>query len=142
MSVIQLVVAIAALAVAGGLLRHFSRKADLRRVQRFADRPMLPMAELYKTYYSDSDLTLEVVEQALRAIENATRVPGGRLRPEDTFQSGLAPERGWEFDDGLAELRWLLQSLGVEESTSINTVDDFVRSYGGALQRRDSPMLR
>jgi len=55
------------------------------------------------------------VQTCLSHVADLTGVPVGKLRPTDRFDTGLAPPRGWEFDDGLGLLPDALQeTFGVD----------------------------
>ena len=109
-----------------GFLWFGARKSERRRVDRFGDRADQSASEIWQEYFKERGVSLGVVEEALRLVEEATGVAGGRLRPDDRFTEELAPEKGWEFDDGLAELRWFLESKKKGASEGIFTLDDFV----------------
>lgn len=115
------------------LVAALGRKVEIRRAERFAQRQDLTIQEFWENFYRESGLSFDIVADALRVIEQATGVSMGRLRPEDHFATELAPERGWEFDDGLAELRWELESKGRDPSLEVLTVDDFIRVYAGQV---------
>jgi hypothetical protein len=119
--------------VAGGTLFTLSsRRAGLHKAKRLSHRPELSLQEFQEQFYRDSDISPGVLAEALRAIEEATAVPRGQLRPQDRFAEELAPEKGWEFDDGLAELRWELEARGKNRDSVVSTVDDFIRIFAEA----------
>lgn len=127
-----MVVGVITIVAVGAVLTLFGRKADLRRAGRFSDRPELSLQELEEQFYAGSGIPVSLLSEALQAVEQATGVPRGRLRPQDRFAEELAPEKGWEFDDGLAELRWTLEALGVSRTSAVLTVDDFIRAFAAA----------
>jgi hypothetical protein len=115
----------------------FGRKADQGRLRRFDERIDLPIKESWEPFCRDSGVPLSVAEDALRIVENATGVSRGKLRPEDRFAEELAPEKGWEFDDGLAELQWELESQTLVGGAEVKTVGDFVKAL--AMKREPRP---
>jgi hypothetical protein len=115
--------------VAGLFFSIFGRRADLRRAKRLSHRPELSLQEFQEQFYRDSDISPGLLAEALRVLEEATAVPRGQLRPQDRFAEELAPEKGWEFDDGLAELRWELEARGKDRDSVVSTVDDFIRVF-------------
>jgi hypothetical protein len=130
---LELIIAITILAIFGVLVVIFGRRAELRRAWRFRNRPVLSVQEFWEQFYRESGVPLNTISDALQVLETATSVPKGRLRPEDRFAKELAPEKGWEFDDGLAELRWELESRGRARESVVLTVDDFIRVFAGHL---------
>lgn len=115
------------LAVGAALVWLLGRRAEARRTTRFAARPDLDPARIWRDFYSDGEASLASVETALRLVGEATTVPAGKLRPTDRFAVELAPERGWEFDDGLSEIAWYLESKSKGSGRELETVDDLVR---------------
>jgi len=68
--------------------------------KRFLYRQRLDMKQLL-SLFPDSKLTMDEFTDFITYVERATEIPREYLRPEDRFDGNLAPERGWEFDDGL-----------------------------------------
>lgn len=126
---LQALLGVAVALAFGVLIWLFGKRADQRRAIRFDGRRQLSFDEIWDYYYSNSGLRRELVEEALRIIEKAIGVPIGKLRPDDRFSEQLAPERGWEMDDSLAELLWHLRPVPRTDSAVIETVDDFVRAF-------------
>lgn len=116
------------LMVAGGALTwYFGKWADTRRIARFQERETLSLSQFWQEFYPSEEIGLESVAEALRLISDATEVATGKLRPTDRFAVELAPERGWEFDDGLAEVAWYVESKSKGSSEGLETVDDLIR---------------
>ena len=67
------------------------------------------------------------VERALRMVEEIMGISVSKLRPTDRFDRELVPEKGWEFDDEILDLGWLLESTIQGSSKSVATVGDFVK---------------
>lgn len=109
------------------LIWFFGRKAEARRADRFSERSAVDPVDLWRARYEESGVSRASVESALRLVSSATGVPVGRIRPEDRFAVELAPERGWEFDDGLAEISWYVESKSKGSSADVETVDDLIR---------------
>lgn len=124
---IALTAAILVLATAAALVWLLGRSADARRAGRFSERPAVGAAGLWEAFYRENGVYLDSVESALRLISQATTVPEEKLRPGDRFAIELAPERGWECDDGLAEVAWYMESKSKGSSRGIKTVDDLIR---------------
>lgn len=140
MSAEEIIVALGILVIAAGaaLVWLFGRRAEARRANRFPERPLLEPAELWRDFYRDSEVSLASVETALRLVSEATNVPAGKPRPTDRFATELAPDRGSEFDDGLAEVAWYVESKSKGSSEGLETVDDLIRLLDRLEPRRDA----
>ncbi|OGL47350.1 MAG: hypothetical protein A2W05_00965 [Candidatus Schekmanbacteria bacterium RBG_16_38_10] len=108
-----------------------TRNVKRKRRLPFQDRPDMSEEEFFVTYYRDASITKETICHVLKVVANATEIPATKIRPSDRFDRELAPVRGWEFDDGLAEISWFAKSkmkkAGVREPTQLHTVDDLIR---------------
>lgn len=138
---ITVAVAILVLAAGAALIWLFGRRADAQRASRFPARALLDPGELWRDFYRESDVSLESVETALRLVSEATTVPAGKIRPTDRFAVELAPERGWEFDDGLAEIAWYVESKSKGSSEGLETVDDLIHLLDRLEPEHNSPAL-
>lgn len=125
--------------LAGAALVWFSgKRAEARRAARFSERPLLEPAAIWRDIYHEREVSLHSVETALRLVSEATDVPVGKIRPADRFAVELAPERGWEFDDGLAEISWYVESRSKGSSADLETVDNLIRLLGRLEERGES----
>ena len=111
------------------LIENWRMLRNKRR--RFVHRQALDMGEL-QSLFPDSRLTLDDFTEFLIYVERATDVPKQYLRPEDRFDTQLAPVRGWEFDDGLILLPEVLQrrfggDLEAYDLTTSSTLADLLR---------------
>jgi hypothetical protein len=107
------------------------RGATRKRRLRFQDRPDMSKEEFFSTYYADSGIAKETVFEVLTEIANAIEIPATKIRPADRFDAELAPVKGWEYDDGLADVYWFVESktkkAGLSGPTQLHTVDDLIR---------------
>ena len=116
-------------------------KAETQRGCRpvFLGRPDIGVAEIHRTFYAGSTISEEQLKRALGDISKHLGVPATRLRPTDRFDCELAPTRGWEFDDEVADLAWFatesLRQQGIDPATAapVLTVDDYVRVTSGGI---------
>jgi len=76
---------------------------ELKKRRRFSDRRDLSQDELRATFETRGLSAIEI-DAFLEIVSQVTSIPVGKLRPQDRFDRELAPERGWEFDDGLEVL--------------------------------------
>jgi len=119
--------------VAGGVAIAWTFFSSLKRRSPFRDRTEMSAEEIYSAFYADSVIDKDAVLRSLREISDKLQVPAGKLRPSDYFLGELAPNRGWEFDDGLGVLsdlaRKKLATKGddPEAVARIKTVDDYIR---------------
>lgn len=120
-------VLVAAAAIISLCERHNRRRKRIR----FEHRESATTGQLATFFPS---IPRDTVEEALGIISIAADVPVGMLRPHDRFDKELAPVRGWEFDDGLAQLEWALKDRAqskeaMNDLPRMETVADFVRAY-------------
>jgi len=105
--------------------------ARMRRVFRFQSRDNLADADWFNCFYANSGLSEKEVMKTLHFVSDALEIPSGLLRPSDRFKIELAPIVGWEYDDGMVELFWLLKDLATKKNIGslpeINTIDEFIR---------------
>jgi hypothetical protein len=130
MSSTMLQIGILALVIALGSIYFLfaGRRADERRRARFAHREDLSFDAFYRQYYQDSDLDADSVQRALDQVAGALNVPIGKLRPDDRFAVELAPQKGWELDDGAGLLGQVVRNKGAAAGAQqIRTLDDFIR---------------
>lgn len=82
------------------------RRAKLRRLgqrDRLNDSTLIA---LFSPPGAGDDMAIRFLDAVARAAD----IPRGVIRPGDRFDAELAPERGWEFDDGIALLPSVLAS--------------------------------
>jgi hypothetical protein len=123
------------------LLWFGDRSAKRKRRVRFQDRPEITEDEFFSMYYKESGIAKEIVSDVLRRIANATEISALKIRPSDRFDRELAPVKGWEYGDGLAEISWFVKDkkkeARVRESVQLHTVDDLIR-YVARLETQKS----
>src|SRR5580704_3259191 len=104
-----------------------------RRAARFRERVDLSPDEIYAKFFSQEErhgkaLILDLWNEVAVILE----VPPGKLRPTDRFDKELAPEKGWEYDDGIGVVNFVarmrLKKLGRAdvELNRIETLEDYV----------------
>lgn len=115
------------------VVTYWGRRTRRGSREPFVSRPSMTIADLHAAFYAHSAVSQGDLAAALGEIGRVLGVPVDRLRPSDRFDVELAPEKGWEFDDPLAELTEVverrLRTCGLDEGqvAGIRTVDDFVR---------------
>jgi hypothetical protein len=77
------------------------RRADRRRATRFVGRAEIPLAEFVAACRAPAPLDESLVRQLLHELAGVVGATPGQLRPTDRFDGELAPEKGWEIDDGI-----------------------------------------
>lgn len=86
-----------------GILEWRRRVMIRHKAERFDSRSDYDKSELFSEF-QNSRLKPYEIHRALEAIERATCISKCKIRANDRFDKELAPEKGWEYDDGLALL--------------------------------------
>ena len=106
------------------------RRADTKRVMRFADRQDLSIESVIQLFTSPDELDKELAAQFLQQLSKAIGVPAGRFRPTDRISRELAPVEGWEFDDSLWIVldKWsaIATKRGLSPNGPFETLDDVI----------------
>jgi len=129
----DVVLIVMAIVVVGGLAIAWTFFSSRKRRSPFRDRAELTPEEIHSAFYADSAIDKDAVSRSLHEIADRLQVPAGKLRPSDSFLEELAPNRGWEYDDGLGALsdlarKKLAMKGGDPEAVArIKTVDDYIR---------------
>ncbi len=134
---VPLVAAITVTLLASFAIWKFGQSVDQKRVRRFDERESLPLPARWSRFEVEDRISSTCLEEALRLVEGATGVSIQKLAPEDRFTDELIAAKGWEFDDGLAELRWALEARGVTSVAEVMTVGDFVKAFAGSGELTD-----
>ncbi len=106
----------------------------IKRNRRFKDRKNLQWEQIYKKFYSDCNLSEELVKKLWMEVAQYLEIPYGMLRPSDRFDSELKPVDGWEFDDAVNIITFiakerLKKSEGKVRLTDIKTLDDYIKVF-------------
>ena len=108
MSQMKTLVAILVIGVVGLGLAILQWRMLLRKRKRFQDRSDLSCEDLQKLFTA-TGLDGQEMDDFLEIVAEAAEIPSAKLRPGDRFDGNLAPEKGWELDDGLELLPLALQ---------------------------------
>lgn len=114
-----------------------------RRLSRFLERETLTESKIYHSYFSDSHLPPNLIEELWNEVADFGEIPRGLLRPTDRFDTELAPLRGWEFGGEISSLNLVAQrrirnlAPGFDLA-QIHTVRDYVEKFGSLAQRQQS----
>jgi len=117
------------------VLYLFGHRQMLKRKRyRFSGRDDMTPDTFYSTFYADSGLSRDDVVWVLTHVGGLLEIPASKLRPQDRFDTELAPARGWEYDDGLGilerELLGMMRKAGLKPDISkISTLDDCIRTF-------------
>jgi len=98
----------------------------------FMHRPDMSLDEIWRQYYKDANIKQETIKEIFELVSNSTDIPVGKLRPSDRFDKELAPAKGWEFSDGLVEIRWWLEqkvkdTSKLKDISDLKTLDDLIK---------------
>ncbi len=108
-------------------------KADASRRARFVSREAMSSEEfLAECGISDREAGAQVLDLR-HSMSLEFDIPEGKIRPGDRFDVELRPEKGWEFDDGVALLMQDLQAARHAKKLSTDTskivsVKDYVKA--------------
>jgi hypothetical protein len=129
---IQVVVLAIAVALAAAWFYRSGRRADDVRRSRLADREDISVEEFKRRYYAAEKIEAPQLGVLLDEVAQALNVPRGKLRPTDRFRVELAPEKGWEADDGVGILAQLLAKRGAAPADGIliavQTLDEYLKA--------------
>lgn len=124
----QASVLVAILGIAALILFRYGKRADDFRKARFSARDDISFDDFVGRYYKGEPLDHLRLRQALDEVARVIDVSPGRLRPTDRFDVELAPEKGWELDDGTAMLGRYLATRSAGEYEPISTLDEYLRA--------------
>ena len=79
------------------------------KLKRFANREELTLDEIYLQFFASMNLPKESFLELWNEVADSLRLPRGKLRPGDRFDKELAPAKGWEYDDEIADVYWAAQ---------------------------------
>ena len=114
------------------LILLVSTQVMLRKKRaRFASRDNLSEDDLIAKFF-EPRMSRQIIIGVLEVVSKASDIPMGLLRPTDRFKDELAPERGWEFDDGISLLPLTLSKhFGGDPSdydlTRHKTIEELIR---------------
>ena len=87
--------------MAGFWIWYGGRRADAVRCRRFAEREEILFEEFINAVGEQERLDRDLVMELLHDLSEEIGVSPGKLRVEDRFDVELAPQKGWERDDGI-----------------------------------------
>jgi hypothetical protein len=120
----------AAGAVAVGLYFRTARKA---KVDRLAGRPEQTVHQIYQSFFSDTAIPEKRVAELWEELARVLELPAGKLLPTDRFEVELAPPKGYEFDDPIKDVKYLISKYSLRggvKPEAIQTVRDYIVSFG------------
>jgi hypothetical protein len=125
--------ALGALVVAGAVAA-WSLVPRRQRLKRLERRSELSPDQIYGQFFAPQNLPRELALELWNEVAVSLNLPPGKLRPADRFDKGLAPPKGWEYDDEVHEVQWAaerrLKRSGLEGDPSrIETLADYVRFF-------------
>jgi hypothetical protein len=132
---LQLIVFSTVLIISVFVLLVLYKKMKKKKADRFQNRPTLNSDDFYNAFYKDSGISKAVIIKIIKDVAAATEIPADKLRPTDRFDRELSPVKGWEFGDGLIELKWDImkridKTCKTIQIPPLNTLDDLIRYMG------------
>jgi hypothetical protein len=130
--ILTAVFALALVAVFVWLWNFIPHKEKLKRL---TNREELTTDEIYSHFFAGKNLPKELVLKLWNEVADSLHLPKGKLRPTDRFDKELAPVKGWEYDDDIAEVTWAaqhrLKKIGTTfDLSKIQTLGDYVEFFG------------
>jgi hypothetical protein len=119
------------LARRGGLATRLEKQARKRRSARFAAREKVDPGMLYEQRYRDKGVRKETVARVFAMVGEEYEIDPETLRPDDTFDGTLAPERGYIGEDAIV---WVSDTVMEQaraagmapDLSKVATLDDLV----------------
>jgi hypothetical protein len=115
--------------------------------RRFAQRECFPLTDAYQRFWIDQNISYDLLDSALSAVELVCGIPPGCFRPDDELDLIFIPPRNLPFFQRvaaevqagdakieLAELLWNRRKtmrLPVRNRPRLLTILEFVREWAG-----------
>lgn len=116
----------------------YFRTARRAKTERLAGRPEMTLHQIYESFFSESAIPESRVAELWEELARVLELPAGKLLPADRFQVELAPPKGFEFDDPIRDVKYLISKnclrRGIQPET-IQTVRDYIVSFGQTAER-------
>lgn len=94
------------------------------------ERQELTPTEFFNSFYRDSGLDQQLVEELLVHVVQELGLPSGKLRPSDQFLGNLIRGGANSWDSGFGvlafELKRLAKKRRISLETPINTLDEYL----------------
>ena len=125
------------------ITRYFD-VAYKKKISRFSDREELTTEEIYNKYFSDKGIPKDAMIRLWDELADCIELPKGKLRPMDRFDRELAPEKGFEYDDPINGVFYLMkkksQKYGLKlEYEKLETIADYIQFFGNSWDTRHNP---
>jgi hypothetical protein len=120
------------LTVIGIVAIRLERERLPEKRQRFQTRQSISLKEIFEIYYAKDSLNESEFISLWIDIASILELDPEKIRPEDRFDTELAPVKGYMVEDELADLEEYFkiqcQRRGIEIChQKISTIDDFIR---------------
>jgi len=127
-----MIVGIATISLAALAIGFFGQRAARRMRGRFSNRAELTIERMWDEELRGEGATLESLRDVLEFVGKTIGVSPRLLRPNDRLEVEFAPEKGWEFDHEMAEVRWWVgeraRSAGATvDFSGVKTLSDIAR---------------
>ena len=131
---IHAIVLLLLLAVFCAAAYRIGRRRILIKRERFAQRPSIPVGDIYRSFYADSGLNRQEVTRLWNLVASAMKLDPEKLRPGDRFKEDMGPIKGHLVPDELEDLEALYErrcgELGIKPKHGmVITLDDFIRFH-------------
>lgn len=120
------------LTVIGIVAIRLARERLPEKRQRFQTRQSTSIKEIFETYYAKDSLNESEFISIWIDIASILELDPEKIRPEDRFDTELAPVKGYMVEDELADLEEYFKiqckRRGIEMGhQKFSTIDDFIR---------------
>ena len=116
----------------------YFRKAEKVKTAHFLGRKEYTLHEIYKSFFSDSDVSEKCFEELWQELADLLELPASKLLPSDRFSVELAPPKGLDFGDPakdvISYINKKCHEAGISPST-INTIEDYILTFGKESQK-------
>ena len=114
------------------VVRYF-RQARAARDERLEGRAERTLHQIYASHFADSGIPERRFTALWMQVAEILELPAGRLLPSDRFRGELSPPKGFEFNDPINDVLYIVsrecQKAGANPDT-VGTLHDYIMAVG------------
>jgi hypothetical protein len=117
----------------------YFRTARKVKVDRLAGRPEQTVHQIYQSFFADMAIPEKRFEELWEELGRVLELPASKLLPTDRFDVELAPPKGYEFDDPIKDVKFLISKYSLRAGVkpeAIQTVRDYIVTFGQDAHRQ------
>jgi hypothetical protein len=111
----------------------YFHKAGKARADRIAGRTEMNLRQIYEANFANTSVSEERFMELWKELSAILEIPAGRLLPSDRFKVELSPTKGFEFNDQINDVMYMIgkncQRTGVKPE-QIQCVHDYIVLFG------------